>query len=164
MQIWDDVRILTYHRVTFQYVCALKLNWPEYYWNTHLGGITSLNIISYTCLLESMLKLNFCWKVQSLINFKSLLSSLADVLTSWAAENKEVSSANKLHSLLRPFGKSLTYVKNKRSPTMEPRGTPALISNQDEHWPFKTILCFLLVKKSLSILIKSPHISFWCGM
>ena len=65
-----------------------------------------------------------------------------------------------LHSLLRPFGKSLTYIKNKRGPRMEPCRTPARISTQEEHWPFKTTLCFLLVKKSFSILIKSPHIPF----
>ena len=30
---------------------------------------------------------------------------------------------------------------------MDPWGTPALISAQDEFWPFKTVLCFLLVEK-----------------
>ena len=37
----------------------------------------------------------------------------------------------------------------------------SIISNQEKHWPLRTILCFLLVKKSFSILIISPHISFW---
>ena len=36
-----------------------------------------------------------------------------------------MSSPNKLHSFLRPFGKSLTNIKNKRGPRMEPCGTPA---------------------------------------
>ena len=87
--------------------------------------------------------------------------SLAGVLTSRAKENKEVQSANNLHSLLRPSGESLRYIKNKRGPRMEPCGTPAHISSQGKYWPFKTTLFFLLVKKSFSILNKSPHIQFW---
>ena len=79
---------------------------------------------------------------------------------SWTTENKEVSSANNLHSLLRPFGNSLTYIRNKRGPRMEPGDTTARISTQEEYWPFRTTLCFLLVKKSFSILIMSPHIPF----
>ena len=43
---------------------------------------------------------------------------------------------------------------------MEPCGTAARLSTQDEHWPFKNTVYFLLVKKSFSILIKSPHIPF----
>ena len=120
-----------------------------------------LNIVSCAYLQGSWLKLIFHWKAQLLINVKSLLISLAEVLMSWTTENKEVSSANNLHSPLRPFGKSLTYIKNKRGPRMEPCGTQALISTQDQHWPFKTTLCFLLVNKSFSILIRSPHIPFW---
>ena len=72
-----------------------------------------------------------------------------------------MSSANNLHSLLRPFVKSLTYIKNKRGPRIEPCGTPARVSTQEEHWPFKIILCFLLVKKPFSISIRSPRIPFW---
>ena len=44
-----------------------------------------------------------------------------------------MSSANYLHSLLRPFDKSLTYIKNERGPRMESCGTPARISTQEEH-------------------------------
>ena len=119
-------------------------------WVVWLHFFFLLNIISYACLLRSELKLVFHWKAQLFINFKSLLISPAKVLMSWTMENKEVSSANNLHWLLRPFGKSLTYIKNKRGPRMEPCGTPARISTQKEHWSFKTILCFLLVKKSFS--------------
>ena len=39
-------------------------------------------------------------------------------------------------------------------------GTPVQISTQDEHWSFKSTLCFLLVMKSFSVLIESPHIPF----
>ena len=139
----------------------------EYYWNTHRVEqliFFLLNITSCACLLGSGLKLIFHWKAQSLINFKSLLISLAQVLTSWAMENKEVSSANNLHSFLRPFGKSLIYIKNKRGPRLEPSNTLARISTQGEYWPFKTTLCFLLVKKSFIILIRSQHIQFGCSL
>ena len=56
--------------------------------------------------------------------------SLVEVLTSEAMEIKEVSSANNL--FLRPFYKSLTYIKNKRSPRIEPCGTQTRISTQDK--------------------------------
>ena len=39
-------------------------------------------------------------------------------------------------------------------------GTQAWISAQDEHWPFKTTLFFLLLRKSSKILIISPQIPF----
>ena len=116
-----------------------------------------LNIISCAYLLGSGLKLIFHWKVQLLINVKSLLISLAEVPMSWTTENKEVSSANNLHSLLRPSGKSLTYIKNKRGPRMEPCGTHARISTQEEHWPFKSTLCFFVMcGKSLNEVFMLP--------
>ena len=122
-------------------------------WNDFIFSL--LNIISCACLPGPWLKLIFHWKFQLLINFRSLLISLAEVLTSWTTENKEVSSANKLHS---SFGKSLT---NKRGPRMELCDTPAQISTQKEYWSFKTPPYFLLVKKLFGILIRSPHIRFW---
>ena len=68
-----------------------------------------------------------------------------------------MSSANNLHSLLRPFGKSLTYIENKRGPRMEPCGTPARISIQEEHWPFKTTLwLFVLCGKFLNEVFMLP--------
>ena len=130
-------------------------------WVGWLHFFFQLNTIPFACLLGSGLKLIFRWKYQSLIIFKSLLTSLAEVLASWATKNKEASSAKNLHSLSRPFGKSLTYIKNRWGPRMEPCSTPGRISTQDAPWPFKTTLCFLLVDKSFSIWIKSPHILFW---
>ena len=44
-----------------------------------------------------------------------------------------MSSANNLHLLLSQSGKSLKYIKNKRGTRMEPRRTPARISNKEEH-------------------------------
>ena len=76
-------------------------------------------------------------------------------------ENREVSSANSSYSLLRPSAKSLIYIKNRKGPRIEPWGTPTLTSAQDEHWPFKTSLCFLLRRMSRKMLMISPLIPFW---
>ena len=73
---------------------------------------------------------------------------------------KKLSSANNLHSLLRPFPKPLTYIKIKTGFC----DTPAQMSPEDEHWQFKINLCFLLVKKSFCILIKHLNVSFWCSL
>ena len=40
--------------------------------------------------------------------------------------NREASSANSLHSLVRPSGKSLIYIKNNKDPRIDPWGTPVL--------------------------------------
>ena len=45
-----------------------------------------------------------------------------------------MSAANNLHLLLKPFGKLLIYIKNKRGPRMEPCGAPARILTEDENW------------------------------
>ena len=78
-------------------------------------------------------------------------------LTTW---NREVSSANSLHSPLRSSDKSPVYIKNNKYPSNDQWRTPAQTSTQDEHWPFKTTLCFLLRRKPLKILMISPLISF----
>ena len=91
-----------------------------------------LNIIYWTCLLRSGLKFIFHLKAQLPIFFKSSLRSLAEVLISWTTENREVSSANSLHSLLGPPDKSLIYINNK-GPSIDPWRIPALTSAQDEH-------------------------------
>ena len=70
-------------------------------------------------------------------------------------------SKNNLYSLFRLFNKSLACIKNKKGPRMEPVGTTARISTQCEHWQFKTTRCFLLVNKSFSFLVRSPHTPFW---
>ena len=146
MQIWDDALNLSSSNIP-KCLCTeveltgilLKyiLGWDDFIFFL-------LNIIPCVFLLGSGLKLIFYLKSQLLINVKSLLISVAEVLMSWTTENKEVSSANNLHSLLRPSGKSLTYIKNKRGPRMEPCGTPARISTQEEHWPLKlpSVFCW----------------------
>lgn len=54
-----------------------------------------------------------------------------------------MSSASNLHSVIRPFNKALTYVKNSKVPSMEPCGTPA--ENID---PFKT---YFLLKSPIAL-------------
>ena len=120
-----------------------------------------LNIISWTWLLGSGLKLILQWKAQLTVFCKASFSSLTEVLISWTTENRNVPSANSLHSILRPSDKSLIYIKNNKSPNIDPWGTSAWTSAQDEHWPFKTTLCFLWRRKSRKILMLSPFLPFW---
>lgn len=46
------------------------------------------------------------------------------------------------------------------TPRIEPWGTLASISVHGEFWSFKTIICFLLFKKSVTILKRLPDIPF----
>ena len=92
---------------------------------------------------------------------RSSLRLLTEVLVSLTTENREMSSENSLHSLLRPSDKSLIYIKNNKGPRIHPWGTPALTSAQEEHWPFKTTVCFLLRIKSRKMFMTSPLIPFW---
>ena len=55
----------------------------------------------------------------------------------------------------------LIYIKNNKGPKMDLHGTPSWMSAQDYHWPFKTTLCFLSLRKSSKILIISLEIPFW---
>ena len=41
---------------------------------------------------------------------------------------------------------------------MEPCGTPALIKPNDERWPFRKTLCFLLSRKLVNNCNKLPQI------
>ena len=66
-----------------------------------------LNMISWACLKRCGLKVVFHWKAQSLIFFRSLFNSIADVFVSSTTENREVSSANSLALDHKPSGKSL---------------------------------------------------------
>ena len=58
-----------------------------------------------------------------------------------------MSSASNLHSVIQPFNKALTYVKNSKVPSMEPCGTPA--KNID---PFKT---YFLLKSPIALKLQN---------
>ena len=77
-----------------------------------------LKMTSWACLLGSGLKLIFRWKAQSLIFFKSLFSSFAEVVMSCVTENRDVSSANNFALEDRSPDKS--FIKNNNGPKMEP--------------------------------------------
>ena len=64
-------------------------------------------------------------------------------------ENKDLPSAKSSLFESRFSVKSFFYKRKNRGPRMDPWGTPALISVHDEYCPFKTTLCFLLIKKSV---------------
>ena len=54
-------------------------------------------------------------------------------------------------------------IKNKTDPRMEPWGTPARISTQDNAGPLNYSF-FAIGQEIISILIKSPHTLFWCSL
>ena len=81
-------------------------------------------------------------------NFSRLsFNSLVDCVTSWTTEKRNVSLAKILvvddNSQLR----SLIYTKKNKGPKIDPWGTPAETSTQDEDRPFRTTLWYLLLKK-----------------
>ena len=57
-------------------------------------------------------------------------------------------SANNFAFDERPSARSFIYIKNRSGPSMEPWGTPALTSAQEEVCPLRNTFCFLFLKKS----------------
>ena len=51
------------------------------------------------------------------------------------------------------FEELFTYIKSRKDQRMEHCGTPVRMATQDEHWPFKITLCFLLVKNLFTMLV-----------
>ena len=73
--------------------CVWELTWETLLLLKSKGGCITffaflLNVISWACLLRSGLRVIFHWKAQSLIFFRSLFNSIADVF------RKEVSRSN----------------------------------------------------------------------
>ena len=58
-----------------------------------------------------------------------------------------MSSENNFAFDERPLARSLIYIKNRSGPSMEPWGTPAVTSAQEEDCPLSTALCLLFLKK-----------------
>ena len=106
-----------------------------------------LKMTSWACLLRSRLKLIFHWKTQSLIFFKLLFSSFAEVVMSCVKEKKDVSSANNFALEDRSPEKLFMYIKNNTGPKKEPWGTPAVTFRHSDVWPLRITLCFLSLKK-----------------
>ena len=59
------------------------------------------------------------------------------VFVLWTTENNEVSSANSFAFDDKPTAKSFMYIKKSSGPSMEPWGTPALTSAQEEVCPLR---------------------------
>ena len=51
---------------------------------------------------------------------------------------------------------SLINIRKKRGPRIDLWGTPALTLAHEEYWPFKTTLCFLASRKSITKFNKLP--------
>ena len=52
------------------------------------------------------------------------------------------------------------WIKNNNGPSIEPQGTPAFTSVQEDVCPFRVTLCFLSFKKSVKSFNKFPDIPF----
>jgi len=80
-----------------------------------LGLISSLLVLHHVC--------NF---------FSSMLHSCSRLLKKALLTIKQVSSVKRPGRLNVALGMSLTYIRNRRGPNMDPLGTPILINFSDE--------------------------------
>ena len=107
--------------------------------------------------LGSGLKFIFHWKAQLLI-FSKIARGNINIMN----YQKQTSVISKQFTFVFwASNGSLIYIKNSKRPRINLWGTPARASAQDEHWPFKPIICFLLQRESRKMLMMSPLISFW---
>ena len=70
-------------------------------------------------------------------------------LVSQAIVNKDVSSAKSLTLHFKSAVRSFIYNRKNNGPKIEPWDTPAKISPQLEHCPFRTVRCFRSPRKLL---------------
>ena len=69
-------------------------------------------------------------------------------------------SANNFAFDERPSAISFIYTKNRSGPSMEPCGTPAVMSAQEKVCPLRTTLCFLFLRKFDSRFKMLPDMPF----
>ena len=81
---------------------------------------------------------------ESFYNHQLNLQKVANVMP-WQAWNGWSAKSLVVHD--NPHLRSLIYIKKKKGPRADPWWTPAKTSAQDEDWPFKTTLWYLLLKK-----------------
>ena len=86
-------------------------------------------------------------KLNLLIFTKLLSNSFAVVFPLWTTENNEVSSAYNFAFEDRLLARSFIHIKNSSGPSIEPWGTLALTSAQEEVYPSSTTLSFLFLRK-----------------
>ena len=75
-----------------------------------------------------------------------------------------MSSANNLAIDERPSARSFIYIKNKRGPSMESWGTPAVTSALEEDCLLRTTLCFLSLKKFDNRFKRLPDMPFYFSL
>ena len=81
-------------------------------------------------------------------------------MSSWQQKKKEVPSTNNFRFDARLSNKSVMYMKKSRGPRKKPCEILAPTFVHGEFWPFNTTLCFLLFKKSVTVLKRLPDIPF----
>ena len=75
-----------------------------------------------------------------------------------------MSSANNFAFHERPSARSFIYFKNRSGHSMEPSGTPALTSAQENVSPVRTTLCFLFLKKFDNRFKRLPDMPFFFSL
>ena len=101
-------------------------------------------ITSCSGFLGTGLKNLFHWYAHREITLRSRFNYLANSLRSWTIEKSDASSAKNLAVELSPSGRSLICIKNNRGPRMDPCGTPFLLWNQLDSWPYNITLWDIL--------------------
>ena len=71
-----------------------------------------------------------------------------------------MSSANNFAFDDRPSARSLIYIEKRSGPSIEPSGTPAMTSAQEEVCPLRTTICFLFLQKFDNRFKRLPDMPF----
>ena len=141
-------------------ICFLLFwNIIEKYFRMNFLSILSAknhDLLSLFCIV--MAETQFPHESYLFISFRLLLRLLAILSGTLTVENRDVSSANNLGLHWRLWGKSLMYIRNKSSPSIEPWETTALTLAQDELWWLCVTLCFLFLKMPVKRFDKFPEI------
>ena len=112
--------------------------------------------ISWACFEASGLNNIFHLYPHCDILDKSSLRDSDEELESRTTEKIEVSSAKSLTFEVSPSGKSLIQTKNNKGSKTEPCGTPALICDHFEVWPFRKTHLFQLYTYSSYYNLTQP--------
>ena len=102
--------------------------------------------------------MTFHLRAKSEIFTKSLLSCSAVSAGSEPEASREQSSAKIKISVSRPSTMSFIYIRNSNGPSLDPCGTPVVISIIADLKPSTTVHCFLLERYDLKSARKLPEI------
>ena len=147
----------------FSYICVilllLKINgeWEKFW-------ILREIITSWACLLEPGLKFIFHWNAQLFLLLKSPFKFFADKSLSLTTVKGDMPSENNLGFETKLLDKSFIYIYIYiyiyRSLKIEPLGTPSSAVAHVKCWPFRATLCYLPLKKFVTVFKWLPATLF----